>query len=147
MSTETNKAIIARMVQEVWNEGRTDLVEEFFVDDYRQVVVGQPPATGLEVAREGAALTRSALPDFQLSIDELVAEGDRVAAHWTVTGTHEGDYIGIPATGKPVRHQGATFYRLTNGRIAEVWFLADIMGVMQQLGVIPAPDVGSYPRT
>lgn len=140
MSTETNKAIILRMVQQVWNEGRTDLVEEFFVEDYVQVVVGQPPATGLELVRLGAASAREAFPDFQLSIDELVAEGDRVAAHWTVTGTHAGDYIGIPATGKSIRHQGAIFYRLTNGRIAETWFLADMMGIMQQMGVIPAPE-------
>lgn len=140
MSTETNKAIIVRMAQQVWNEGRIDLVEEFFAEDYVQVVVGQPPETGYELVRQAVALARDAYPDFQLSIDEQVAEGDRIAAHWTMTGTHEGEYYGIPPTGKQVKHSGATFYRLSNGRIAEVWFLADTMALMQQLGAIPTPE-------
>ncbi|UCG24904.1 MAG: ester cyclase, partial [Chloroflexota bacterium] len=93
-----------------------------------------------ELVREGVTLVREAFPDFQLSIDEQVAEGDRIGAHWTMTGTHEGEFYGIPPTGKQVKHSGATFYRLANGRIAEVWFLADMMGLMQQLGVIPTPE-------
>ena len=140
MSTETNKAIIARMVEQVWNEGRTDLVVEFFAEDYVQHIAGQPAQAGYELVQQGAASSRAAYPDFQLSIDDQVAEGDRVAARWTMTGTHEGEFLGIPPTGKQVSHSGTTFYRLQNGRIAEVWFLADVMGLMQQLGVIPAPE-------
>lgn len=140
MSTETNKAIIARMIEQVWNEGRTDLAEEFFAEDYVQHIVGQPAQAGYEVVQQAAASSRTAFPDFQLSIDDQVAEGDRVAARWTMTGTHEGEFYGIPATGKQVGHSGTTFYRLENGRIAEVWLLGDTMGLMQQLGVIPAPE-------
>jgi steroid delta-isomerase-like uncharacterized protein len=140
MSTETNKAIIARMIEQVWNEGRTDLVEEFFTKDYVQHIAGQPAVAGFEVVQQGAASSRAAYPDFHLSIDAQVAEGDSVATRWTVTGTHEDEFYGIPAMGKQVIHYGTTFYRLENGRIAEVWFLADMMGLMQQLGVIPAPQ-------
>lgn len=140
MSTETNKAIIARMIEQVWNEGRTDLVVEFFTEDYVQHIAGQPTQAGYELVQQGAASSRAAYPDFQLSIDDQVAEDNRVAARWTMTGTHEGEFNGIPPTGKQVSHSGTIFYRLENGRIAEVWFLGDTMGLMQQLGVIPAPE-------
>jgi steroid delta-isomerase-like uncharacterized protein len=140
MSTETNKAIIARMIEQVWNEGRTDLVAEFFTEDYVQHIAGQPTQAGYELVQQGAASSRAAYPDFRLSIDDQVAEGDSVAARWTMTGTHQGEFYGIPATGKQVSQSGTTFYRLENGRIAEIWFLGDMMGLMQQLGVIPAPE-------
>lgn len=140
MSTETNKAIITRMVEQVWNEGRVDLVEEFLAADYIQHVVGQPTATGSELVREAVIMSRNAYPDFHLSIDDLVAEGDKVAGRWSMTGTHEGEFYGIPPTGKKVSQAGTTFYRLEKGRITEIWFLADMLGLMQQLGAVPAPD-------
>jgi steroid delta-isomerase-like uncharacterized protein len=105
-----------------------------------QHIVGQPDKVGYEVVQQAAAASRTAFPDLQLSVNDQVAEGDRVAARWTVTGTHKGEYYGIPATGKQVGHSGTAFYRLENGRIAEVWLLSDTMGLMQQLGVIPAPE-------
>ena len=140
MSTETNKAILARMVEQVWNEGRIDLVEEFFTEDYVQHITGQPTTTGTEAVRAAIVMSRNSYPDFRLSIDDFVAEGDRVAARWSWSGTHEGDFSGIPPTGKKVSQSGTTFYRLEKGRIAEVWFLGDMMGLMQQLGVVPTPE-------
>ena len=140
MSTETNKATIIRMVEQVWNEGRVDLVEEFFTEDYVQHVVGQPTEVGANMVREAVTASRHAYPDFQLRIDEQVAEGDKIAARWSMTGTHQGEFYGIPSTGKKVGHSGTTFYRLANGRIAEIWFLADMLGLMQQLGVVPTPE-------
>lgn len=140
MSTETNKAIIARMAEQVWNEGRIDLVEEFIAENYVEHIAGQPDRTGLELVRKAVTDTLNAYPDFRLSIDDFVAEGDRVAARWSMSGTHEGDFFGIPPTGKKVSQSGTTFYRLEKGRIAEIWFLADMMGLMQQLGVVPAPE-------
>jgi steroid delta-isomerase-like uncharacterized protein len=140
MSTETNKAIILRMVEQVWNKGRVDLVEEFFTEDCVHHIAGQPTQAGTDFVRQGVTGSRAGLPDFRLTVDELLGEGDRLAARWTTTGTHEGNYVGIPPTGKKVSHGGTTFYRLENGRIVELWFLADMLGVMQQLGVIPAPE-------
>lgn len=140
MSTETNKAIILRMVQQVWNEGRIDLVEEFFEEDYVELIVGQPPRTGYELVRQGVELMRNTFPDFVLSIGEQLGEGDRIATRWTMTGTHQGEFYGIPPTGKQINQSGATFYRLSNGRISEIWLLADTMGLLQQLGVIPTPE-------
>jgi steroid delta-isomerase-like uncharacterized protein len=140
MSTETNKAIIVRMLEQLFNEGRIDLVEEFFAEDYVEVIAGQPPATGYERLREAIGMVRNAFADFHLSIDEMVAEGDRVAIRWTTTGTHHGELLGIPASGKQIEHSGATFYRLANGRLVEIWFLADMLVLRQQIGVVPAPE-------
>jgi steroid delta-isomerase-like uncharacterized protein len=76
-------------------------------------------------------------PDFRLTVEDEIAAGDKVAARWTMTGTQEGEAFGVPATGKQVIHSGMTFYRLSNAKIVEIWFLADTLGMLQQLGAIP----------
>ena len=138
MSTETNKATVRRMIEQVWNEHRLDLIEEFFSEDIIQHVAGYPSSSGLEAIREATAMGLNAFPDQQITIEGEIAEGDTVAAHWTATGTHKGEIFGIPPTGKQFTHAGMTFYRLANARIVETWFLADYLGLMQQLGVVPA---------
>ena len=138
MSTETNKATVRRMVERVWNEHRLDLVEEFFSEDVILHSAGLPTSSGLETLREATAMGLKAFPDQQLTIEGEIAEGDIVAAHWTVTGTHKGELMGIPPTGKQFTHAGMTFYRLANAKIVETWFLADTLGQMQQLGLVPA---------
>ncbi len=80
----------------------------------------------------------AAFPDGQMTIEDLVAEGDRVVARTTFNGTHQGEMQGIPATGKAVSVSGITIFRLDNGKIAEGWLVNDNLGLMQQLGVIPA---------
>ena len=140
MSIETNKAIIRRMVEQVMNDGRTDLVEEFFTEDLASSIVGWPPSTGHEGLKQYVAMIHHAYPDFQLTVDEALAEGHKVAIRWTMHGTHDGEMMGVPATGKQVSQTGTTFYRLANGRIAETWFLADNLGLMQQLGAFPTPE-------
>jgi steroid delta-isomerase-like uncharacterized protein len=88
------------------------------------------------VLRQYIAASLKAFPDFKLTFEDEIAAGDKVAARWTVTGTQKGELSGIPATGKQVTESGMTFYRLANAKIAEFWFLADNLGMMQQLGVI-----------
>jgi steroid delta-isomerase-like uncharacterized protein len=138
MSTETNKATVRRMIERVWNEHRLDLVEEFFSEDVILHSAGLPTSSGLETLREATAMGLKAFPDQKLTIEGEIAEGDIVAAHWTVTGTHKGELMGIPPTGKQFTHAGMTFYRLANAKIVETWFLADTLGQMQQLGLVPA---------
>jgi steroid delta-isomerase-like uncharacterized protein len=138
MSTETNKATVRRMFEQVWNEHRLDLVEEFFSEDVILHSAGLPTSSGLETLREATAMGLNAFPDQQLTIEGEIAEGDIVAVRWTATGTHKGELMGIPPTGKQFTHAGMTFYRLANAKIVETWFLADSLGQMQQLGVIPA---------
>lgn len=137
MSPETNIATVRRMIDEVYNKRRVDLIEEFFAADVIQHVVGYPLFTGLEALRQNVAMGLNGFPDFRISFEDEIAAGDKVAARWTMTGTQKGEAYGIPATGKQVVHSGMTFYRLSNAKIAELWFLADTLGMLQQLGVIP----------
>jgi steroid delta-isomerase-like uncharacterized protein len=137
MSPETNIATVRRMIEQVYNKRRLDLIEEFFNEDVKLHVVGSPSSTGLVALRGTITKSLNAFPDFRLTFEDELAAGDKVAARWTMTGTQEGEAFGIPATGKKVKHSGMTFYRLSNTKIAEVWFLADTLGMMQQLGVIP----------
>lgn len=81
----------------------------------------------------------AAFPDRQVTIDDVVAEGDRVVVRTTLNGTHQGEMQGIPATGNAVTQPSITIFRLTNGKIAEGWYASDHLSMMQQLGVIPAP--------
>ena len=138
MSTETNKATVRRMIEQVWNEHRLDLVEEFYSEDVILHSAGFPSSTGLEAVRAATAIGLKAFPDQQLTIEGEIAEGDTVAARWTSRGTHKFTFMGIPPTGKQFAHAGMTFYRLANAKIVEAWFVADTLGQMQQLGVIPA---------
>jgi steroid delta-isomerase-like uncharacterized protein len=141
MSTETNKATVRRMLEQVWNERRVDLIDEFFTEDIVSHIVGFPSSTGLEEARENLTQNLNAFPDQQLTIEDEIAEGDKVVVSWTARGTHQGDIYSIPATGKPFTNSGMTIYRLANAKVAELWFIGDNLGLMQQLGVIPALQV------
>jgi steroid delta-isomerase-like uncharacterized protein len=138
MSTETNKATVRRMIERVWNEHRLDLIEEFYSEEVILHSAGLPSSSGLEAMREATAMGLKAFPDQNLTIEGEIAEGDIVAARWTSRGTHKGELMGIPPTGKQFTHAGMTFYRLANAKIVETWFVADILGQMQQLGVVPA---------
>lgn len=138
MSTETNKATVRRMLEQVWNERRVDLIDEFFTEDIVHHIVGFPSSSGLEETREGLTMNLNAFPDLKISIDDEIAEGDKVVFSWTSRGTHQGELYGIPATGKQVTSSGMTIYRMENTKIAELWFISDTMGMMQQMGVVPA---------
>lgn len=83
------------------------------------------------------ATVRTAFPDFRVETDELIEAGDKVVSRWTVTGTHKGEYMGIPATGKRVNVTGMTLQRFEDGKIAEDWWAYDLLGFMQQVGAIP----------
>jgi steroid delta-isomerase-like uncharacterized protein len=136
MSTATNKATVRRYFEQVFNEGRRDLVEEFLVEGIE--LHGSGLAPGLEAVKQRQAMFAAAFPDQQMIVEDLVAEGDRVVARTTFNGTHQGEMQGIPATGKAVSVSMITIFRLDNGKIAEGWLVNDALGMMQQLGVIPA---------
>jgi steroid delta-isomerase-like uncharacterized protein len=138
MSIETNKATVRRQMEQLWNEGRVDLVGEFFTEDNVSHNIGFPPSSGLEELKASIVMGVNAYADLKLSIDDMIAEGDKVAFTWTLRGVHQGDLYGIPPSGKQVTTSGVSIHRLVNGRIAETWFFPDTMGLMQQLGAIPA---------
>ena len=139
MSTETNKAIVRRYFEQILNNQRHDLVEEFLAEDIELHGTGLAP--GLEVVKQWLTMFAAAFPDGHHTIDDVVAEEDRVVARTTFNGTHQGEMQGIPATGKRVSSNPTiTIFRLDNGKIAEGWLVSDNLGMMQQLGVIPGPQ-------
>ena len=139
MSPETNKAIVRRMFEQVWNERRVDLIEEFYTEDVVQHLVGIPSKPGLESVREAASMILNAFPDLQHAIDDEIAEGDKVVNRWKMTGMHPGELNGVSAAGKQVIQSGVTIFHLSNARVDEFWLLTDNLKLMRQLGVIP-PD-------
>ena len=133
--SEHNKKLVRETFEAIWNRGDFAAFDECFAADY----VGHSTAEleGLESARQFVASMRSAFPDFQYTVEDEIAEGDRVVNRWTVSATHEGEFQGIPPTGKPVRITGISIYRVADGRLVEGWTSADMLGLLQQLGAMP----------
>ena len=136
MSTEDNKALVRRFYGEgVHNPA---LFDELLAPTYVLHLPGSPPIAGIEQAKQLMVAYTSAFPDLQLSTEDLVAEGDIVAIRNTWRGTHQGAFQGLPPTGKHVTFSGSDFFRFVDGKIAEQWADLDALGLMQQLGSIPA---------
>ena len=137
MSTEENKATIRNFYESAGDPERAvEFVSPDFVD--HSLPAGMPQ--GLEGYRQLAGLFRQAFPDVQVEVEQLVAEGDMVADRVVVRGTHQGELMGIPATGKQVVLTSTNINRLAGGQIVEHWGEADNLGLLQQLGVVPAPE-------
>ncbi len=139
MATEENKAISRRILDELWNKGNLDIIDELFASDY--VNHNAPP--GLTPDREGfrqfVTMYRSAFPDVQMTIVDQIAEGDKVADRFIAQGPHTGELMGIPPTGKRSTVTGIIIGRYAGGKTVEVWSEFDQLGMLQQLGVVPTP--------
>ncbi len=136
--SEQNKAIVRRLFEELWNKGNLSLADQLFSPNYAHHDPSTPDfGRGPESERKRATLYRSAFPDLQLTIEDLLAEGETVMARWSCRGTHKGDLSGIAPTGKQFTISGVTIARLANGKMAEGWVNWDALGLMQQLGVAP----------
>jgi steroid delta-isomerase-like uncharacterized protein len=138
MAAEENKAIARRYIEEVWGKGDVAAERELLAPNF----VDRHPVPGFPDNREGHHQTlvmfRNAFPDLRMSLEFLVAEGDKVVDHWTARATHQGDLMGMPATGKQITITGSDVLRIENGKIAEIWHEEDMLGMMQQLGAVPA---------
>jgi steroid delta-isomerase-like uncharacterized protein len=137
MSLEAHKDLVRRY-QEILNNGDLDALGTVVAADISMPTSfpGFPP--GLEGARAIAAANIQMIPDFHVSIDELIAEGDRVAAFITITGTHARDMLGIPPTGKAWSVVGMSLFRIAEGKIVEHRGVGDIVSILQQIGAFPA---------
>lgn len=137
MSTEENKALGRRWTEEVWNKGNLAAMDELLAANF--VFHWAPPGvpTNAEGYKQVVTMFRSAFQEMKISIEDMIAEGDKVATRWTGRSTHKGDFMGIPATGKQVTTTGITINRVEGGKITEEWNEMDMMGMMQQLGVFP----------
>jgi predicted ester cyclase len=128
VSLEENKAIVRREQEELWNHsGNLDAADDLFVPDY------------VEAAKQEAADFRRGFPDVISTIEDLIAEGDKVVARWRSRATHRGEYMGITPTGKNVEFTGISMYRIEGGKIAESWNSEDQFGLIRQLGAVPEP--------
>ena len=132
------KALVQRWFEDVWNNGRSDLIDQLMAPDC--VIHGLGPQTmGPAEFKAFHEAYRGAFPDVTIRIDQSVAEGDLVAVCWTGTGTHRGDTLGFAATGKSVRFHGMTMARIAGNQLVEGWNSFDQMGMLQQLGVTSIP--------
>jgi steroid delta-isomerase-like uncharacterized protein len=128
------KAIARLEFEEIFSNGRIDLIDEILDDDYVCYDPALPaPARGKQGLREAVIGFRSALPDLEFTVDQQVAEGDRVVTAWTATGTHTGDLMGVEGTGRRVTIAGVDIERFDNGKIVEVWASWDALGVYRRI--------------
>ena len=125
LSLEENKAIVRRLIEEMWNQGKLEVIDEVF------------PPSGIEGAKQIVTTFRTAFPDLHFTIEDQIAEGDKVTTRYTLTGTHTGEFMGIPPTGKQVTVTGMSISRIVDSKLVEEWDNVDTLGMMQQLGVIP----------
>ena len=135
MSIEENKNIVRRY-QDIYNSNDLDALGEVVAEAVLtpRIMPGMKP--GLEGARQVHAISLIGMPDWHTRIDDLIAEGDKVVARITMTGTHTGDFWGIPATGKRVEFTGIYIVRIVDGKIVEHWGEEDGVSLLQQLGVL-----------
>lgn len=137
--SEENKALSRRVIEECFNKGNLALADELCAPDY--VDHDAPPgfSPGVEGFKQQVAMYRAAFPDVQITVEDQVAEGDKVVTRWTGRGTHKGELMGIAPTNKEVTVTGMSINRIVEGRIVEHWENFDQMGMMLQLGVVPPP--------
>ncbi len=136
--SKQNKDIARRVYEEVANTGNLALLDQLMAAN----IVYHGPGMeikGVQGAKEMINGYRTAFPDLRMTVEDQVAEGDKVVTRWSARGTHRGDLQGIAPTGKKVTVTGINIDRIAGGKIAEEWEIFDLMGMMQQLGVIPAP--------
>ncbi len=138
MSAE-NKAIMRRLIEEGFNKGDLELFDELVAPDF----VNRSAPPGVPATREGwkqlSSMLRAGFPDVQFHIEDEIAEGDLVTTRFTGHGTHQGELMGIPATGKEATFSGINIARIAGGKVVERWEEFDMLSVMVQLGVVPPP--------
>lgn len=136
---QDNATIVRRFADEVITQGNIDAAAQFVWEDVVELVPLPGQGPGLEGLKDILRAMRAGFPDLVFSIDEQISEGDKVASRFEWTGIHQGEFLGIPPTGRSVRVWGMVIDRLEQGRIKETRILMDTMGLMMQLGVIPPP--------
>ncbi len=143
MTEEKNKALNRRFVEEVINQGNLDAIDDLIDPGTVDHAAPEGFPTGREGAKYFATMMRSAFPDLHLTIEDMISEEDKVVVRSTWSGTHEGEFMGIPATGRRVTVSQIDISRVADGRMVEHWGQFDALGLMQQLGVVSPPEQAS----
>ncbi|HUG31472.1 MAG TPA: ester cyclase [Acidimicrobiia bacterium] len=134
MSPEENKQLLERYVAEVWDNGNLEALKDFLAPDYRRHVSPTLPPLDLDEQTQRLAGFRSAFPDIELTVEEVLAEGDRIAFRSTITGTHRGELAGLPPTGRQIAVGLVDVIRVEDGRFAEQWGGPNMADLFRQLG-------------
>lgn len=132
------------LLTELWNSGNLELLTQVYCDDTKRSDPNTPqPVHGTRPIGDYIAQVRTGFPDFKINIEQQIGEGDQVVSEWTCTGTHNGLFQGVPATGRSVTVHGMTLNRIQNNRIVEERVYYDRLGLLQQLGVAPGQGQGA----
>ena len=133
-----NKAIVQRLYEEVWNRRKLEVIKEIISPSHAlQAPNISGSSIGPEAYKRNVLAFLAGFPDLRWSIEDTIAEKDKVVACWTISGTHKGDYLGMPATNKKVSVEGITIHNVAGGKIMDSYSNWDVLGMMQQLGVVP----------
>lgn len=136
---QSNSSIVAQFIEKVLNQGDIDSAGEFFWDDMVEQVPLPGQGPGLAGLKDTLRGLSAAFPDMNWTVEEQIAEGDKVVSRFTWTGTQRGDFLGVPATNRAVSVWGMVIDRLEGGKIKDTRIIMDTLGLMMQLGVIPPP--------
>ena len=140
-TSEENKDISRRADEELFNRGNLSIADELFASNFvYHDPVSHEEWRGPESVKSYATMLRVAFPDLHQTIEEQIAEGDKVAYRWTARGTHQGEFMGIAPTGNRVEMTGISIARLIDGKLEEIWENYDALGMMQQLGIVPSSE-------
>ena len=136
--SEQNKAVIRRLIDEVWNRRAFDAADELFAPEAIIYESGVAlPGVGPPVVKEGIAAICAAFPDNRITIDDMIAAEDKVVLRWSSLGTHQGVIQGIAPTNRKVAANGIAIYRFADGKVVEEWMNTDQLGILKHLGVVP----------
>jgi steroid delta-isomerase-like uncharacterized protein len=130
---EDNKAIVRRLIEDLFNTGNPDIADEVLADDYVDHSPSHPDVPGRENVRQSVSEWLIAFPDTVGVIRDLVAEGERVAARWSTQATHRGEFMGVPSTGNRIDVTWFGIFRLSDGKIVESWDTFNVLEMMRQL--------------
>jgi len=138
--SDQNKALARRDIEEVWNQGKLAFIDELVASNatFHDANVPGGKFTGPHGYQQFVEIYRNAFPDVRITIEDQIAEGDKVTTRWTATGTHKGDLMGVKPTNKRATVTGINIDRFQNGKVVESWGNYDMFGMMQQLGVVPS---------
>ncbi len=143
MSTEDNKALVRRFYDEVITKKNLAAIDEFIDPNFVNHALPPGMPAGIEGERQVFSRYTTAFPDTHFMVEDLIAEGDKVVARLSVSATQHGAYMSLPPTGKHVRFTGIDIIRLAGGKLVERWGEMDMLGLLQQLGVVPLPEQAS----
>jgi steroid delta-isomerase-like uncharacterized protein len=138
--SEANKTLVRRWFEEVWNQGREETIDELFAPNGVGYGLGdtEAPVQGPAGIRPFVRNLRGAIPDIHMTIEDAIAEGDKVTVRITAEGTHKGGQLGVAPTGRRVHIEGIVVVRIANGQIVEGWNSWDQLGLLRQIGALPA---------